>query len=80
MPTYAMAEELTGILSVQFATFLAVCIPALTSASPLSSKSFIAVWLLPSLVTTLLGGRWKYCALAFAGITGGYVLLSYHKS
>ncbi|KAL1729132.1 hypothetical protein EV714DRAFT_213458 [Schizophyllum commune] len=56
---------------VQFATFLAVCIPALTSASPLSSKSFIAVWLLPSLVTTLLGGRWKYCALAFAGITGG---------
>ncbi|KAL1754072.1 hypothetical protein FB107DRAFT_216445 [Schizophyllum commune] len=56
---------------VQFATFLAVCIPALTSASPLSSKSFIAVWLLPSLVPTLLGGRWKYCALAFAGITGG---------
>ncbi|KAL1662945.1 hypothetical protein GGF50DRAFT_116493 [Schizophyllum commune] len=56
---------------VQFATFLAVCIPALTSASPLSSKSFIAVWLLPSLVTTLLGGRWKYCALAIAGITGG---------
>ncbi|KAI5891747.1 uncharacterized protein SCHCODRAFT_01038712 [Schizophyllum commune H4-8] len=56
---------------VQFATFLAVCIPSLTSASPLSSKSFIAVWLLPSVVTTLLGGRWKYCALVFAGITGG---------
>ncbi|THU86879.1 hypothetical protein K435DRAFT_782714 [Dendrothele bispora CBS 962.96] len=41
--------------------------------SPLSEKSFIAVWLLSSLLTTFLGSRYKYAALAFAGVTGGVV-------
>ncbi|KAL1744732.1 hypothetical protein HDZ31DRAFT_74032 [Schizophyllum fasciatum] len=74
--TFALEGGVGGLalgysFGVQFASFMAVCIPAVTSASPLSSKSFIAVWLLPSVVTTLLGGRWKYGALALAGITGG---------
>lgn len=47
-------------------------IPALSSTNALTSKSFVAVWLLSSLVTTFLAGRWKYCALALAGISGGY--------
>ncbi|KAF8916446.1 hypothetical protein CPB85DRAFT_1289751 [Mucidula mucida] len=56
---------------VHFSTFLALMIPALSSTNALTSKSFVAVWLLSSLVTTFLAGRWKYCALALAGISGG---------
>ncbi|KAK0221493.1 hypothetical protein IW262DRAFT_1374225 [Armillaria fumosa] len=52
-------------------TFLALLIPSITSSSTLSSSSFVAVWLLSSLLTTFLAGRWKYCALALGGISGG---------
>ncbi|THU80306.1 hypothetical protein K435DRAFT_874524 [Dendrothele bispora CBS 962.96] len=43
------------------------------SMSPLSEKSFIAIRLLPSLLTTFLGSQYKYTPLAFAGVTGGVV-------
>ncbi|KAG7445605.1 uncharacterized protein BT62DRAFT_166250 [Guyanagaster necrorhizus] len=57
--------------TLHFSTFLALLIPSITSSSALSYKSFVAVWFLTSLLTTFLAGRWKYCALAFGGISGG---------
>ncbi|KAJ7254711.1 hypothetical protein B0H12DRAFT_553899 [Mycena haematopus] len=56
---------------VHLSTFLSLMIPALSSSAPLNSKTFIVVWLLSSLITTFLAGRWRYCALAFLGISGG---------
>ncbi|KAJ6467007.1 hypothetical protein C8R45DRAFT_1020804 [Mycena sanguinolenta] len=52
-------------------TFLSLMIPAISSSAPLNSKTFIVVWLLSSVITTFLAGRWRYCALAFLGISGG---------
>ncbi|KAF7368988.1 hypothetical protein MVEN_00225400 [Mycena venus] len=56
---------------VHLSTFLSLMIPALSSSAPLNSKTFIVVWLLSSVLTTFLAGRWRYCALAFDGIMGG---------
>ncbi|THU91297.1 hypothetical protein K435DRAFT_968266 [Dendrothele bispora CBS 962.96] len=57
--------------------FLSLLIPKLfPSMSLLSEKSFIAIWPLPSLLTTFLGSQYKYAALAFGGVTGGIVLPS----
>ncbi|KAG7090472.1 hypothetical protein E1B28_009586 [Marasmius oreades] len=55
-------------------TFMALVIPSLPDSKiskPLSPASFLAVYLLTSLVTAFLGGRFKYAALAMAGLTGG---------
>ncbi|THU86870.1 hypothetical protein K435DRAFT_842743 [Dendrothele bispora CBS 962.96] len=53
-------------------TFLSLLISnSFPSISPLSEKLFIAIWLLPSLLTTFLGSQYKYAALAFGGVTGG---------
>lgn len=58
-------------------TFLALLILNESNSSPLSSTTFLVVWVLSVGLTTLLGGRWKAVALLFAGMMGGYVLLSY---
>ncbi|KAF9453111.1 hypothetical protein P691DRAFT_801975 [Macrolepiota fuliginosa MF-IS2] len=52
-------------------TFLSLLIPANTTSAPLSSKSFLAVWILVCIVATLVAGRWRYAALGMAGISGG---------
>ncbi|THU80303.1 hypothetical protein K435DRAFT_874521 [Dendrothele bispora CBS 962.96] len=41
--------------------------------SPLSVKSFIAIRLLLSLLTTFLDSRYEYAVLAVTGVTGGVV-------
>ncbi|KAF5340491.1 hypothetical protein D9758_014566 [Tetrapyrgos nigripes] len=57
---------------LHLSTFLALLIPNKNpNLSSLSEKSFLATWLLSSLLTTFLGGRYKYAALALAGLTGG---------
>ncbi|KAK7050406.1 hypothetical protein R3P38DRAFT_2864492 [Favolaschia claudopus] len=56
---------------VHLSTFLSLMIPAKSSSAPLNSKTFVVVWLLSSLITTFLAGRWRYCALTFVGISGG---------
>ncbi|THU87783.1 hypothetical protein K435DRAFT_866922 [Dendrothele bispora CBS 962.96] len=56
--------------------FLSLLIPnSFPSISPPSEKSFIAIWLLPSLLTTFLGSQHKHAALAFAGVTDGVIIL-----
>ncbi|KAJ7678261.1 hypothetical protein DFH06DRAFT_1168277 [Mycena polygramma] len=56
---------------VHLSSFLSLMVPAISSSTPLNSKSFLAVWLLSSVITTFLAGRWRYCALTFMGISGG---------
>ncbi|KAF8897480.1 hypothetical protein BD779DRAFT_1667454 [Infundibulicybe gibba] len=56
---------------LHFSTFLALLVPTISTSAPLSSGAFTAVWLISCAVTTFLAGRWKYCALAFSGISGG---------
>lgn len=60
---------------MHLSTFLALLVPAVSNSAPLTHKSFVAVWLLSAIITTALSGRWKYCALSFAGISGGYVVV-----
>ncbi|KAF7377735.1 hypothetical protein MSAN_00196500 [Mycena sanguinolenta] len=56
---------------VHLSTFLSLMIPAISSSAPLNSKTFVVVWLLSSVITTFLAGRWRYCALASLGVSGG---------
>jgi len=42
----------------------------MTTEAPLSAAAFIAVWVVSAIVCTLLAGRWKYAAIAMAGIAG----------
>ena len=73
---YIHSDQRTNMAkTVHLSTLLSLMIPALSSANNLAPKAFIPVWLLSSLLTTFLAARWKYCALAFAGISGGYVYL-----
>ncbi|KAF9260948.1 hypothetical protein L218DRAFT_1079017 [Marasmius fiardii PR-910] len=55
-------------------TFLALAIPSIPNSKiskPLSPASFLAVYLITSLATAFLGGRFRYAALTMAGLTGG---------
>lgn len=56
---------------VHVSTFLTLLIPGVTTSAALSPKSFIPVWLLSAIITTILGARWRYAALPFYGIAGG---------
>ncbi|KIM42953.1 hypothetical protein M413DRAFT_443775 [Hebeloma cylindrosporum] len=56
---------------VHLATALALLIPATTSSSTLSPNSFLAVWLLSSIVTTCIAGRYRLATFLFLGISGG---------
>ncbi|KAJ7176570.1 hypothetical protein C8R46DRAFT_1160522 [Mycena filopes] len=56
---------------VHLSTFLSLLVPAISTSSALNSKSFLAVWILSSVITTFLAGRWRYCALTLIGISGG---------
>lgn len=60
--------------AVHLSTFLSLMIPSLSTSAPLTSKSFLPVWLLSAVATSLASGRWKYCALVASGISGGCVL------
>lgn len=79
---YAFGREFCGLVRfglsknylVHFSTFLSLLIPSVSSSAPLSPSSFLAVWILSAISTALVAGRWKYAALVFAGISGGYVL------
>src|ERR1700722_7992835 len=59
---------------VHLSTFLSLLIPAISSLPSLAPKSFLAIWILSVIPATLAGGRWKYCALTFAGISGGWAI------
>ena len=56
---------------VHVSTALALIIPATTTSASLSSKAFLAVWLLSCIITTSIAGRYQYPAIIFAGISGG---------
>jgi len=56
---------------LHLSTFLALVFPNESTSSPLSSKSFLAVWILTSVSFAIFSGLFKYAALAFGGITGG---------
>ena len=56
---------------VHLSTFLALLIPVISTSHALSSNAFIAVWILSCISTTILGGRFKYCALFFSAVLGG---------
>ncbi|KAF7303746.1 hypothetical protein MIND_00604200 [Mycena indigotica] len=56
---------------VHLSTFLSLLVPAISSSSSLSPRSFVPIWLLSGLITTFLAGRWRYCALTFIGLSGG---------
>ncbi|KAE9393628.1 hypothetical protein BT96DRAFT_923914 [Gymnopus androsaceus JB14] len=55
---------------LHLSTFLALIIPT-SSSSSLSSSAFIAVWILSSISTAILGGRYILVALVLAGLSGG---------
>lgn len=55
---------------VHASTFLSLLIPSVTSSAPLGVKSFTATWLLSSVVTAVIAGRWKYAAFIIAGLSG----------
>lgn len=60
---------------VYFVTFLSLVVPNERGTPQLSSKAFLAVWVLAAIICTLLAGRWKYAALFFTGVSG-YTLLA----
>ncbi|KAF8904081.1 hypothetical protein CPB84DRAFT_1773356 [Gymnopilus junonius] len=59
------------IFGLHLSTALSLIIPATTPSAPLSSKSFLAVWILSCVLTTPLAGRYRYAALTFLGTSGG---------
>ncbi|KAF9489000.1 hypothetical protein BDN71DRAFT_1402331 [Pleurotus eryngii] len=62
------------VFGVHLSTLLALLIPPVTSSSRLGNGSFLAIWIISSVLTTLLAGRWRYCAFAFIGLSGGSTL------
>ncbi|KAI8986247.1 hypothetical protein BD414DRAFT_488111 [Trametes punicea] len=58
------------VTGVHFATFVSLLVPNISSKPPLSAGAFAAVWLLSGIVCAMLAARWKYFALAFAGLVG----------
>ncbi|KAH6918309.1 hypothetical protein BKA70DRAFT_1088986 [Coprinopsis sp. MPI-PUGE-AT-0042] len=59
---------------VHLSTLLALVIPGTTALAPLSSTSFLAVWILSCIPTTVLGGRYRLAALVFSGLSGGILI------
>lgn len=57
---------------IHLSTLLALLIPGTTSSASLSPKSFLAVWILSCIPTTVLGGLQRHVALLFAGVGGGF--------
>lgn len=55
---------------VHLATLLSTLIPSTTSSNPLNSSSFLAVWLLSAISTTLVASRWQFVAISFATLSG----------
>ncbi|KAF8073781.1 hypothetical protein FPV67DRAFT_1479250 [Lyophyllum atratum] len=62
------------VFGVHVSTFLSLLVPAISSSAALSSNSFLAVWILSCISTTVLGGRYRYCARLFGAICGGSLL------
>ncbi|KAF9485368.1 hypothetical protein BDN70DRAFT_871406 [Pholiota conissans] len=59
------------VFGIHLSTALSLMIPGTTSSAPLSSKSFLAVWVLSCAVTTPLAGRYRHVAFLFLGVSGG---------
>ncbi|TDL23193.1 hypothetical protein BD410DRAFT_839101 [Rickenella mellea] len=59
---------------VHATTFLGLLIMNNTNSSPLGTVTFLIVWSIPALFTTVLAGRFKYVALVCIGISGGATL------
>jgi len=59
------------VFGVHLSTVLALLIPVTTASASLSPKSFLAIWILSSIVTTPLAGRYRYVAYLFFGVSGG---------
>jgi hypothetical protein len=55
------------------ATFLALFIPNETTSATLGPNAFVAIWVVSGFSVALFAGRFKYVALTFGGIAGGYV-------
>lgn len=53
-------------------------VPAISSSAKLSPNSFLPVWIFSCLLTTVLGGRYRYCARLFAAVSGGYVAFTFY--
>ncbi|KAH8834354.1 hypothetical protein DL96DRAFT_1491540 [Flagelloscypha sp. PMI_526] len=82
-PTRARAKDLYmlgggvgGLLSgftfgVHLTTFLTLLVPAMSKAAPTGPHSFLAAWLISSVVLAAFGGRWRYSAIALSSIQGG---------
>ncbi|KAI0310727.1 hypothetical protein OF83DRAFT_1070095 [Amylostereum chailletii] len=76
LPRFYLEGGVGGLASgyafgLHLSTLLSLLIPNVTTSAALSSKAFVAVWILSCLPTAILAGRFKYAALAFIGITGG---------
>lgn len=63
------------LFGLHLASALALLIPATTHASPIFPGAFLAVWVITSVLTTVLGGRYRFAALAFYATCGGSVFL-----
>ncbi|KAJ3516969.1 hypothetical protein NLJ89_g800 [Agrocybe chaxingu] len=74
--TWALEGGVGGLIGgylfgVHLSTALALLIPATTSTTSLSPKSFLAIWIITAAFTTLLAGRYRYAAYIFYGVSGG---------
>ncbi|KAH8111854.1 hypothetical protein DFH11DRAFT_1842299 [Phellopilus nigrolimitatus] len=62
------------VFGLHASTFLSLLIMNESNSSPLSTSTFLVVWLFSIIPTTILGGRWKIVALVFLGVTGGITI------
>ncbi|PPR02857.1 hypothetical protein CVT24_002335 [Panaeolus cyanescens] len=61
------------LFGLHLATAMSVLIPGTTSASMLSSRSFLAIWIVAVVLMTPLAARYRIAATLFYGILGGQV-------
>ncbi|THH04121.1 hypothetical protein EW145_g5756 [Phellinidium pouzarii] len=59
------------VFGLHASTFLSLLIMNESVASPLTSTTFLVVWIFSVIPTTVFGARWRAAALFFIGITGG---------
>ncbi|KAF9523919.1 hypothetical protein CPB83DRAFT_820899 [Crepidotus variabilis] len=62
------------LFGVHLSTALSLLIPSTTSSSPLSPKPFLAIWLLSTIFTTPLAGRYRHITYAIIPLTGSALL------
>ncbi|KAF9468531.1 hypothetical protein BDZ94DRAFT_1183248 [Collybia nuda] len=62
------------VFGLHLSTLLSLLVPAITPSVPLSPNSFLAVWILSAVATTVVGARYRYAALIFSAMSGGALL------